>query len=399
MFENQFELIKASFNDGRSIRYGYRLWYLQKLQQLLLENREALVEAIGKDVDGKQSNEEIELLNIIAPMSALYKEYKILEKLYKKQRLPNQVDAGINRVSTALIIGNHMEPLGSLFVPLLYAIATGTAATLKCPEESRNLKELLTRLFGQYFDREMYVISEASVDELLRLPYGRIICTGRDETEAPHVLYRDAGINVVAMVEEDQDVVKICQAISKLKFGGGFTLASPDAFIIPGSMIGDVSEELRRSCPQIKVRQSKALPSAKHSDLTLDIVPVSSTEVALAMVNSSKINRFTFFGNTEVGDYFLEFSPAVKTAFINTVELFSYKDVSTKTFTNERTLVRNKKIIVSEKLTWKALPKLIVKYPQPIGFFEQGFLFGATMFLAGLLGASISAVWYVKFRG
>lgn len=364
--------------DGRSIRIGYRLRQLQNLQNLLVEKRTQLLNAIIVDLGASQDKNAIEEINILSVLKTIKLEYESLFREYKKTRIPNKIDLNSWQLSSSLIIGNAIEPLASLFIPLVYAISAGTPAVFKLDKGGR-LEAVLYESVSKYLDSEIYVYSESSVDQLRDLNFDKVVSTiGQSGTND-----RASGVNVVAIVDTELSIGQAISEIIKWKeILHGKTLSAPDVVLVHELHFQSFLDAAEGSQSfKVKVLDDPFAEFPRSSNRGVLNVAIGSTETVILLLQSRKVKLFTYLGSQSFGEYILKFAPQVKTGSVNEIRLVFYHDIDRTTFQDKRCILtkRNLTSNLSDALTTSSyektrLPRLPIKYEKNMGFFEQGFL-------------------------
>lgn len=387
--------IQEYSKDGRSIRIGYRLIQLQKLNKLINDNQAELLSLIPNQEDPATA----EIINILTPLSVLKKEYSKLYHDYKKVILPNRTDLNTWAKSSALIVGHEFEPLASLFVPLVYAISAGTPAVLKF-DGSNDLEGLISRLVAKYLDPEMYVYSKTATSDLLTQDFAQIIATRSYFGN----VNRAEGVNVVALLDTKQLVDQsLAQLVKWKEAAGGRTLCAPDIVLVNDLLLDKVVRVAQNGLGfKVNVLTDLLAEFPQRNSPGVLNVALCTTEAAILCLQTNKINLFTYLGSEPFGTYLLKFAPQVKTAVVNSIRLTFYDDIDRSRFQTIRSIQRESKLrskaLVSsfKKLSYDAtkLPNLPIKYSRNIGFFEQGFFLSL-----GFVGlTTTSAITYGVYR-
>ena len=172
--------------------YEERKQHLLTLKLLLIENREAIIEAINKDY-GNRSYHETLLAEVITVTSDISSTIKHLKKWMKVQK--RSVDHSLyfgakNRVIPQAIgvVGFIIPwnfPLNLSFSGLSSAFAAGNRSMVKMSENSVHLSELLQQLSPKYFkqDKLQFFTETGKVGiEFSTLPFDHLMFTGSGVT-------------------------------------------------------------------------------------------------------------------------------------------------------------------------------------------------------------------------
>ena len=171
---------------------GQRRLDLLALKNMLIENREAIMDAISRDY-GNRSRHESQFAEIIAVSDGINDTIRHLAKWMKPQK--RHVDLTLypgakNRVvpqplGVVGIIVPWNFPINLSFLPLAYAFAAGNRAMVKLSENSIELSRLLRELSPRYFPEEKLAWFEETGGvgiEFSQIPFDLIMFTGSGQT-------------------------------------------------------------------------------------------------------------------------------------------------------------------------------------------------------------------------
>ena len=368
---------------------------------MILENKLDILEAIFSDFPGTPDSGVVERINIFTTLKTLKSEYDSLMKIYRKTAVPNKTNFNSWNKQTSLIVGCSWEPLASTFIPLIYAISSGTPAVIKIPE-SPNLEKLLMRLLPLYLDSEYYIYSVNEVKSLLGQDFHKTI-TNRLPYEKQEITNRAIGVNVVALLDVKTSIDDVLPGIVVWKeASSGFTLCAPDIVLVHELYLERVVQYLENnSLLEIKVINIiDEFPTTNSPG----ILHVSSctTETAILSLQTNRINLFSYFGTEEFGNYILKFVPDIFCAAINEISLTFYHDLNRSCFQYNRYVSRRPRLRPEnldlntnipdnyEAIKLKPFP---INYSRNISFFEQGF----NLSLGIIFGTFAAAIGYGTF--
>jgi coniferyl-aldehyde dehydrogenase len=191
-FSACFSAQKARYEANRSPSYAQRKADLQSLQRLLVENREALVEAVNKDY-GCRARFETLASELLMNQEGILDAIKHLKKWMKPQKRPldiTQYPLAKARVTpqpvgVVGIVVPWNFPISMAFAPLTGVIAAGNSAMVKMSENSRHLAALLQQLCGQYFPADKLAFFEDGGGRgpaFTALPFDHLFFTGSSTT-------------------------------------------------------------------------------------------------------------------------------------------------------------------------------------------------------------------------
>jgi coniferyl-aldehyde dehydrogenase len=165
---------------------------LLALKSMLMENREAIIEAINSDY-GNRSRHESLFAEIIAVSDGINDTIKHLKKWMKPQK--RHIDTTLypgarNRVvpqplGVVGIIVPWNFPINLSFLPLAFAFAAGNRAMVKMSENSIALSRLLREISPRYFAAEKLAWFEETGGvgiEFSQIPFDLIMFTGSGQT-------------------------------------------------------------------------------------------------------------------------------------------------------------------------------------------------------------------------
>ncbi|KAI5852036.1 hypothetical protein BZA05DRAFT_50289 [Tricharina praecox] len=355
-----FRLAKGAVNDGRTSQFGYRIFQLQKLFKLLQENEKELIAAIAAD-----TSREVEDV-IRKPFRYCVDASQRLFKLYKLSAPRSLEEAG----SQSWLTMFRPDPLSSLLIPLIFAIEAGSSALL-APSPGRT-SSLLASLLPRYLDREAYIVISTHTESAAfqQLAVNTVITTGRRLSIPQRQIAREVGPNIICILDTGVD---LALAAAGIKSQTG--LCSPAAILCLPSLCSELASLLGRSAVE-KVEQPL---HAKKKTLGIGgIIPTTSTEEALLILDGVEINRFTYLGTQAYGEYMLKFLPAVRVGLVNSVRGAYYDDISADDFLCRRSVVSEKRLESGgrKRRPVGVMPDLKIKHTTNFGFFDQGALLG-----------------------
>jgi coniferyl-aldehyde dehydrogenase len=193
------DMLRASFQKQREAYLAdpipsaeQRKQDLLALKNLLIENREAIIDAICQDY-GNRSRHESLFAEIIAVSDGINDTIKHLKKWMKPQK--RHVDVSLypgakNRVvpqplGVVGIIVPWNFPVNLSFLPLAFAFAAGNRAMVKMSENSIELSRVLRQISPRYFPEEKLAWFEETGGvgiEFSQIPFDLIMFTGSGET-------------------------------------------------------------------------------------------------------------------------------------------------------------------------------------------------------------------------
>ncbi len=228
-----------------------RAW-LKALRELILGEKQALIEAVSRDFSNRAAEETL-LAEIMPSLHGIDYASKRLGKWMKPSRRsvglafqPAAAQVVYQPLGVVGVIVPWTYPLYLAFGPLIGALAAGNRVMIKMsestPATSQLVKELLARIFPE--DMVAVVLGEAEVGQAFsRLPFDHLLFTGATSI-GKHVM-RAAAENLVpvtlelggkspAIVSAD---VPLADAAERIAFGktmnAGQTCVAPDYVLVP----------------------------------------------------------------------------------------------------------------------------------------------------------------------
>ncbi|BCR26700.1 coniferyl aldehyde dehydrogenase [Aquipseudomonas alcaligenes] len=228
-----------------------RAW-LKALRELILGEKQALIEAVSRDFSNRAAEETL-LAEIMPSLHGIDYASKRLGKWMKPSRRsvglafqPAAAKVVYQPLGVVGVIVPWNYPLYLVFGPLIGALAAGNRVMVKMsestPATSQLVKELLARIFPE--DMVAVVLGEAEVGQAFsRLPFDHLLFTGATSI-GKHVM-RAAAENLVpvtlelggkspAIVSAD---VPLADAAERIAFGktmnAGQTCVAPDYVLVP----------------------------------------------------------------------------------------------------------------------------------------------------------------------
>jgi len=245
----QLNLIQAAPN------IQLRKHHLQQLLSLLLDNQQAITDAIAADF-GQRCTEETQVLELFPAIAGIRYALKHLKSWLKPQRratsiwfagASNRVVAKPLGVVGVIVPWNY--PLYLAFGPLTDALAAGNRVMLKMSELSPALSSLLVRLMPQYLAEEVVRVYPDE-DGQLGAPFSALAfdhllftgstATGRKVMQAAATqltpLTLELGGKSPVIISDDFPIELAAERIMMGKlFNAGQTCVAPDYVLLPSS--------------------------------------------------------------------------------------------------------------------------------------------------------------------
>jgi len=223
---------------------------LRALERVLLDNTDAIVEAIGKDF-GHRCAEESKILEIFPVVDGIRDTSKRLRKWIRPQRRHVSVlfATGSNRLlpqpkGVVGIVSPWNYPLFLTLSPLVSILAAGNRAMIKMASNSQNLARLLQEKFSEVYPEDtVAILPGVRGGDFTTLPFDHLIFTG--SANAGRTVMRSAADNLTpvtlelggkspTIVCDDFDIEEAASRILYSKcVNAGQTCLAPDYLFLP----------------------------------------------------------------------------------------------------------------------------------------------------------------------
>lgn len=230
--------------------YQERRENLTKLERILVDNADAIAEAINKDF-GNRCKEETKMAEVLGSVDGIRHTKRKLKKWMKPQRRHVSImfATGKNRVipqpkGIVGIVSPWNYPLFLTISPLTSVLAAGNRAMIKMATNSQNLCRLLAEKFAEKFSEELIAILPGiRGSEFSTLPYDHMIFTG--SADAGRTVMKSAAENLTPVTLElgGKSPTVICDdfdietAASRIMYSkllnAGQTCLAPDYLFVP----------------------------------------------------------------------------------------------------------------------------------------------------------------------
>ncbi len=208
-FQDIFDLQNDAFQSDRSKTKAWRLDQLEKLERMLLDNRERWTDALYKDFGKPPFEQEFE---IVVPMGNINYYRDNLDDLMAPE--PVALPAGLAETGhegvihrepfgVTLVIGPFNAPILLLLDPAIAALAAGNPVMLKPANTTPATARLFAELVPKYFDpRDVAVVTGGrdEISALLELPFDFIFFTG--SSKVGKVVMRAAAEHLTPVILE-----------------------------------------------------------------------------------------------------------------------------------------------------------------------------------------------------
>jgi len=247
--------------------YEERLANLQKLENILKNNRVAITEAINKDY-GNRSIHETEFLELFGSIDGIKYCRKQLKSWMKAQKRHTSIwfFGGKNKVlpqpkGVVGIVVPWNYPLFLCMSPLANVLAAGNRAMIKMAANSQNLCRLLADLVNKEFGEDtLAILPGVSASDFTDMPYDHLVFTGSPnvgrqvmEKASKHLtpVTLELGGKSPCIVAEDYDIELACERILQGKlYNAGQTCVAPDYVFLPENKADAFIEHAKKIVPQ-----------------------------------------------------------------------------------------------------------------------------------------------------
>jgi coniferyl-aldehyde dehydrogenase len=240
---------------------------LTKLERILVDNVDAIADAVNRDF-GNRCAQETKLLEIFTSVDGIRDARRKVGRWMKPQRRHVSVlfATGKNRLipqpkGVVGIVVPWNYPVFLLFGPLTSALAAGNRCMVKMATNSSHLCELMHDRFAEHFAEDhVAVLPGVRGADFSSLPYDHILFTG--SADAGRTVMRSAAENLTpvtlelggkspTIVCEDFDVETAASRILYAKFvNAGQTCLAPDYVMLPEARRDAFVEAARRVLPE-----------------------------------------------------------------------------------------------------------------------------------------------------
>ncbi|MCD4501502.1 coniferyl aldehyde dehydrogenase [Chromobacterium vaccinii] len=248
--------------------------WLNALERLIQENRQALVDAVNRDF-GQRSSVETRLAELFPSLEGVRHARRHLKSWMKPRR------RGVSLWFAPASASVHPQPLGVVgvvvpwnyplflaFGPIIAALAAGNRVMVKMSEYTPATGELLQRLARQHFGDDLLAVVNGGPElaqAFVRLPFDHLLFTG-STTVGRHVM-RAAAENLTpvtlelggkspALVARGANLKRAAEAIVAGKMmNAGQTCVAPDYVLVNDKdcalLLDEVREAAKRAYPTL----------------------------------------------------------------------------------------------------------------------------------------------------
>ncbi len=262
-----FQLQRAAYLKDPFPSLEERLERLNKLERILVENADAIADAVNTDF-GNRCVEETKILEIFGCVDGIRHTKRHLKKWMKpkKRHISMNFATGSNRVipqpkGVVGIVSPWNYPVFLTLSPLTSVLVAGNRAMIKMASNSQNVCALLAEKFRENFAEDTVVILPGvRGSEFSTLPFDHMIFTG--SADAGRTVMHSAADNLTPVTLElgGKSPTIICDdfdmdtAASRIMYGklvnAGQTCLAPDYLFVSEAKRDAFVEAARRIVPQ-----------------------------------------------------------------------------------------------------------------------------------------------------
>ena len=279
-----FALQRAAYLREPYPTFAERRARLDALERILLDNADAIADAINADF-GHRSAEESKMLELFGCVDNIRYTRKRLAKWMKPQRrhVSYLFAGGRNRVipqpkGVVGIVSPWNYPLFLTIGPLISVLAAGNRAMIKMASSSQTLCRLLAELVRARFDEDVLaILPGVPAQDFSTLPFDHLIFTG--SADAGRAVMRAAAENLTPVTLElggksptiicpDYDVAEAAEHILYGKLiNAGQTCLAPDYLFVPAAQrdafVAAAQRIVARRYPDIAARSYTSIIDEK----------------------------------------------------------------------------------------------------------------------------------------
>ncbi|MFT4929448.1 MAG: coniferyl-aldehyde dehydrogenase, partial [Phenylobacterium sp.] len=291
---------KKFFSANLYPSYRQRIDDLKALKRLLIDNQQALIEALSQDF-GHRSADDSKIGDILTTVMGINYSIKRLKGWMKPEKRqvgvlfqPAKAKVIYQPKGVIGIIAPWNYPLFLSLGPLTTALAAGNVAMLKLSEYTPKTNALLAQLMIAVFATQKVAIvcGDAKVAaSFSALPFDHLIFTG--STEVGKLVMKSAAENLVpvtlelggkspAIIDHDMDVdTAVSRFILGKTINSGQTCVAPDYILCPYDKIDDLVEAL-------KTRYRSMYPNINDNQDSTSIINEAQKSRLDGLINDAK---------------------------------------------------------------------------------------------------------------
>ncbi|EKF73190.1 aldehyde dehydrogenase [Alcanivorax hongdengensis A-11-3] len=267
-----FDVQKAAFRQQPYPSAEQRTELLGRIKPMLINNKDAIVDAINRDFSNRAAD-ETRLAELVITLEGLKYSMKKLRKWMKPQKRkvgalqwPGKTWVEYQPLGVVGIMVPWNYPIQLAVVPMLTALAAGNRVMIKMSEATSETGALLEKIIGETFSEDQVAVVNGEVDvaqAFSHLPFDHLLFTGSTAV-GKHVM-RAAAANLTPVTLElggkspciiGQDF-PMKDAAERIAFGkclnSGQTCVAPDYILCPENRVQEFvdawSNQVKQSYP------------------------------------------------------------------------------------------------------------------------------------------------------
>lgn len=199
MFEDKLQRLRQAHQNTPNPSLAKRRQQLDNLEKALINHKQALIDAVNQDFNGRAAK-ETSLYEIIPSLEEIrYARNHLKTWLKPEHRGPSfwlrnaktYIQARPKGVVGIMVPWNY--PIFLAIGPLVAALAAGNKVMLKLSEDAPHTAEVLQNILGRYISEDELIIVTGEVEASIafsKLPLDHLLFTG--SSEVGHHILRDA---------------------------------------------------------------------------------------------------------------------------------------------------------------------------------------------------------------
>ncbi|MBU0528933.1 aldehyde dehydrogenase family protein [bacterium] len=256
----------AQVNNRRNVSQTStieRIAKLKKIENWIIENKQAIREAIYKDF--RKPAVDVDLTEIFTALSEIRHAIKHLKKWVKPKHVKRTMALITTRSwiqyeprGVVLIIAPWNYPFNLIVTPLLSAIAAGDCVILKPSELAAHTSNLISNMVEELFSENEVAVFEGEKDvaiELLKKPFDHIFFTGNAAVGKKVMQAASKNLSSITLelggkspvvIDETAYIADAAQKIVWGKFMNcGQTCLGPDYLLVNESVLPELISKLK----------------------------------------------------------------------------------------------------------------------------------------------------------
>ncbi len=262
--EETLTLQKDAFGKNPYPDYQQRISYLKALKKILLDNQQAIIEAISEDFGHRSKDDSIvgDILTSITGINYSIKKLKSWMKPEKKQIgmlfQPASGKVIYQPLGVIGIIAPWNYPVFLSIGPLTAALAAGNNAMIKMSEYTPKISMLIARMLTEVFPKEQVAVVAGDAEiaaTFSSLAFDHLFFTG--STNVGKLVMRAASENLVpvtlelggkspSIIDKAMDIKDtVSRFILAKTLNSGQTCVAPDYILCPEEKVLQLADEIK----------------------------------------------------------------------------------------------------------------------------------------------------------